>query len=357
MSLSNIAMRHKHGSPSSPPPHVSDRVLLAQRIGEDRLVIADDIVARVGNDRVTALLLRTLVVTVAKSIETSDPDVVLHWGRLARGAHSPHVVLEMISIACDVAAEYAERLCDDLSTVLVFLELVQEHAREALLVTEPVLAPGELHRPIIESVLAMLRARDESTCTHSRATGLWCRRLANGLGLSTSVTDRIVKAGVLHDIGKIATPDVILLKAGPLDSDEWTVMRQHAAFGGEILAQIPSLAQYAPLVRAHHERLDGNGYPDGFSGDVIPFEARVVAVADAFHAMVSHRPYRRALSYGAAITLLGQGRGTQWDPEVVDAMVTVAAAARNQSADADLASISEYGPPAPSAASAKSRAG
>ncbi len=98
-------------------------------------------------------------------------------------------------------------------------------------------------------------------------------------------------------------------------------MRQHAAFGGEILAQIPSLAQYAPIVRAHHERVDGSGYPDGFAGDLIPFEARVVAVADAFHAMVSDRPYRRAFSYGAAITLLGQGRGTQWDAEVVDAMV------------------------------------
>ncbi len=131
-------MRHQHGSSSS--SHVSDRVRLARRIGDDRIVIADDIVARVGNDRVTPLLLRTLVVTIAKSIETTDPDVVLHWGRMARGAHSPHVVLEMISIACDVAGEYAERLCDDLSSVLVFLEVAQEHAREALLVAEPVLA-------------------------------------------------------------------------------------------------------------------------------------------------------------------------------------------------------------------------
>ena len=357
MSLPNIAMRHKHGSTPSPSPHVPDRVSLARHLGDDRVAIAENIVERVGSDRVTALLLRTLVVTVAKSLESADMDVVLHWGRMARGAHSPHVVLEMISIACDVAAEYAERLCDDLSTVLVFLELVQEHAREALLISEPVLSPDEMHRPVIESVLAMLRARDEATCTHSRATGLWCRRLANGLGLTTSVTDRIVKAGVLHDIGKIATPDAILLKAGPLEADEWALMKQHASFGGEILAQIPSLAQYAPIVRAHHERVDGSGYPDGFTGEVIPFEARVVAVADAFHAMVSDRPYRRALSYGAAITVLGQGRGTQWDGEVVDAMVSVAASARNRSADADLASVSEYGPAAPSAPSVQTLAG
>ncbi len=334
-----------------------DRVNLARCIGDERIAIAEDIAARVGNGRVTALLVRTLIVTIAKAVETTDPDVVLHWARMARTAHAPHAVLEMISIACDIAAEYAERMCDDLSTVLVFLEVVQEHAREALTIGEPVLSQDEMHRPIIESVLAMLRARDEATCAHSRATGLWCRRLANGLGLTTAVTDRIVKAGVLHDIGKIATPDAILLKAGPLDAGEWGIMQQHAAFGGEILAQIPSLAQYAPIVRAHHERIDGNGYPDGFAGEVIPFESRVVAVADAFHAMISDRPYRPALSYGAAITVLGEGRGTQWDAEVVDAMVTVAASARNRSADADLAPLSEFGPVAPASQSTQTLAG
>jgi HD-GYP domain-containing protein (c-di-GMP phosphodiesterase class II) len=350
-------MRHQHGSSPSPSLHVSDRVNLARCIGDERIAIAEAIAARVGNGRVTALLVRTLIVTIAKAVETTDPDIVLHWARMARGAHSPHAVLEMVSIACDVAAEYAERLCDDLSTVLVFLEVVQEHAREALTIGEPVLSSDEMHRPVIESVLAMLRARDEATCAHSRATGLWCRRLANGLGLTTAVTDRIVKAGVLHDIGKIATPDSILLKAGPLDAGEWAIMQQHAAFGGDILAQIPSLAQYAPIVRAHHERIDGNGYPDGFAGEVIPFEARVVAVADAFHAMVSDRPYRPALSYGAAITALGEGRGTQWDAEVVDAMVTVAASARSRSADADLAALSEFGPVMPSSHSAQTLAG
>jgi HD-GYP domain-containing protein (c-di-GMP phosphodiesterase class II) len=357
MSPPNIVMRHQHGSTPSLSLHVPDRVSLARLLGDDRVTIAENIVARVGNDRVTSLLLRTLIVTIAKSIETTDPDVVLHWGRMARGAHSPHVVLELISIACDVAAEYAERLCDDLSTVLVFLEVVQEHAREALMIAEPVMSSDEMHRPIIESVLAMLRARDEATCAHSRATGLWCRRLANGLGLTTGVTDRIVKAGVLHDVGKIATPDAILLKAGPLDAREWAIMQQHAAFGGEILAQIPSLAQYSPIVRAHHERIDGRGYPDGFAGELIPFEARVVAVADAFHAMISDRPYRAALSYGAAIAVLGEGRGTQWDAEVVDAMVIVAASARSRSADADLAPLSEYGPVAASSPTAQTLAG
>ena len=191
-------------------------------------------------------------------------------------------------------------------------------------------------RATIEAVLAMLRARDEATCVHSRATGMWCRRLAETLGLSGSLTDRIVLAGVLHDVGKIATPDEILLKAGPLDAAEWAIMRQHAVFGAEILADIPSLAQYAPIVRSHHERVDGTGYPDGLAGEAILFEARVIAVADAFHAMISDRPYRATRSFGTAVAVLREGSGTQWDPEVVAAMVSTAAAARNRSADASI---------------------
>jgi putative nucleotidyltransferase with HDIG domain len=165
---------------------------------------------------------------------------------------------------------------------------------------------------------------------------MWCRRLAETLGLAGVMTDRIVLAGVLHDVGKIATPDEILLKTGPLDAAEWAIMRQHAVFGAEILADIPSLAQYAPIVRSHHERVDGSGYPDGLAGEAILFEARVIAVADAFHAMISDRPYRAALSFGTALAVLREGSGTQWDPEVVAAMVTSAAAARNRSADASI---------------------
>src|SRR5947209_12367158 len=99
----------------------------------------------------------------------------------------------------------------------------------------------------------MLKARDEATCAHSHATGAWCRRLAEAMGLSAATTDVVVKAGVLHDIGKIATPDAILFKAGPLDAAEWAVMQKHAEFGADILAELPALALYAPIVRAHHE--------------------------------------------------------------------------------------------------------
>jgi putative nucleotidyltransferase with HDIG domain len=143
------------------------------------------------------------------------------------------------------------------------------------------------------------------------------------------MTDTVVKAAILHDIGKIGTPDEILFKAGPLDEREWVTMREHADFGAEILTELPALAQYAGIVRAHHERWDGTGYPNGLRGEEIPFEARVVAVADAFHAMISRRPYRDAISQRDAMEILRAGAGTQWDPVVTAAMLDVLDAPRN----------------------------
>jgi putative nucleotidyltransferase with HDIG domain len=133
--------------------------------------------------------------------------------------------------------------------------------------------------------------------------------------------DFIALCALLHDIGKVSTPDSVLLKPGPLSSDEWDVMRDHAAAGARVLNQIPSLQRCAIVVRAHHERFDGSGYPDGLIGTTIPFEARVVAVADAFHAMISERPYRQPIAPRQALEILREGRGSQWDPAVVDAML------------------------------------
>ena len=149
------------------------------------------------------------------------------------------------------------------------------------------------------------------------------------MGLSAATTDIVVKSGVLHDIGKIATPDSILFKPGPLTEHEWIEMQKHAEFGAEILGELPALAPFAPIVRAHHERWDGKGYPYGLKGEQIPFEARVVAVADAFHAMISNRPYRPAIAQREAMEILREGRGTQWDAEVVDAMIAMLDAPRN----------------------------
>jgi putative nucleotidyltransferase with HDIG domain len=325
-----------HPTDEHTDPMMGSRLAFARALYANRSILADAVGERLTHEpgRGAALIVRTLVAAMTKAVETADPQVIVHWAQMARGAHCRSDVSEAIVAVCNAAIELS-RLQEDAGMLLCLVEIIKVKAQEALTLRsgDPV---AKEDRATIEAVLAMLRARDEATCVHSRATGMWCRRLAETMGLSGSLTDRIVLAGVLHDVGKIATPDEILLKAGPLDADEWAIMRQHAVFGAEILADIPSLAQYAPIVRSHHERVDGTGYPDGLAGEGILFEARVIAVADAFHAMISDRPYRTARSFGTALAVLREGSGTQWDPEVVAAMVATAATARNRSTDASI---------------------
>ena len=176
---------------------------------------------------------------------------------------------------------------------------------------------------IVTSLLSSLEARDLASSDHSRAVGVWSGRLAKTLGLSEQQQAIAVLAGMLHDIGKIATPSELLLKPGALTEDEWEVMRAHAPIGGKMLERLPSLRQFAPIVRAHHERVDGNGYPDRLAGAEIPMIARVVAVSDSFHAMISKRPFRQPIPVPLALGELRRGAGTQWDAAVVAAMLSI----------------------------------
>ncbi len=309
------------------------RAALARRLIETRIEVADTVLARLGprsSGQTSALIVRSLVSALGQSLDAAGPEPVVAWARMAHCAYALPIIHDLVATGCDVAAGEGERLDLDFSALLVFLEIVKANVAEAF-----PLAPGPRYESpnratngVIEGVLAMLKARDEATCAHSQATGAWCRRLSEAMGLSATTTDVVVKAGVLHDIGKIATPDAILFKDGPLSDDEWAVMRTHAEFGAAILAALPALAPFAPIVRAHHERWDGHGYPFGLKGEQIPFEARVVAVADAFHAMISNRPYRPAIAQREAMDILREGRGTQWDAEVVDAMIAMLDAPR-----------------------------
>ena len=138
------------------------------------------------------------------------------------------------------------------------------------------------------------------------------------------VTDEILLAGILlHDVGKIFTPKEILFKPGPLSDEGWRIMRRHPVDGAEILEQIPELAEMAKIVRYHQEAYDGSGYPDGLKGDEIPIGARIATVVDAFDAMVTDRPYRKGMTVEKAVEELKRNRGTQFDPNVVDAMIAL----------------------------------
>jgi response regulator RpfG family c-di-GMP phosphodiesterase len=140
--------------------------------------------------------------------------------------------------------------------------------------------------------------------------------------------DEVARAAELHDVGKIAVPDAILDKPGPLDPVEWSFMRRHPLIGERILLEAPALRPVARLVRSSHERWDGGGYPDGLREDEIPLGARVVAVCDAFNAMTTERPYRQLVTEEDALMELRSCAGSQFDPMVVEAFCRVIARER-----------------------------
>jgi HD-GYP domain-containing protein (c-di-GMP phosphodiesterase class II) len=154
---------------------------------------------------------------------------------------------------------------------------------------------------------------------HIDDVALLARGVGRRLGLRAHELHEAVRAAELHDIGKMAIPDALLSKPGPLDAAEWEFMRQHTVIGERMLHMAPALEGVARLVRWSHERIDGAGYPDGLAGDEIPLGARIVAVCDAFGAMTSDRPYRTAGSADEAVAELLRHAGTQFDPEVVAA--------------------------------------
>jgi len=169
-----------------------------------------------------------------------------------------------------------------------------------------------------------LDRRDPGTVRHSLTVGRLAEQTGRHLGWSAERVERVRAAGVLHDIGKLGIPDAILLKPDALDRDEWQEIRRHPEIGARILEHA-NLADIARWVRAHHEHLDGGGYPAGLAGAAIPAEARVLAVADAYEAMTADRPYRASIGPDAAEAELRRAAGTQFDPEIVHALIAALA--------------------------------
>lgn len=155
---------------------------------------------------------------------------------------------------------------------------------------------------------------------HSHLTSLWALRLARQMGLREDEIQNICLAGKIHDVGKAVVSREILVKPGPLTVSEWQIIKQHPAYGAVLLEPSRNLRKLQPMVRWHHERFDGNGYPDGIEGNEIPLGARILAVVDAFSTMISGRAYRDPISTDAALKELLRCRGTQFDPNVVDKM-------------------------------------
>ncbi len=178
----------------------------------------------------------------------------------------------------------------------------------------------EAYDSTLENLMTALDLRDVETFGHSRSVAKYTTVLAQALGIKDKETlDNVKKGALLHDVGKIAIPDVILKKNGPLSDMEWDKIRLHPSLGYGLIKEVKLVREVGNIILCHHERFDGSGYPKGLKSNAIPKEARIFALADALDAITSHRPYRRRRDFDAARQEIEAGSGTQFDPEVVRA--------------------------------------
>jgi putative two-component system response regulator len=210
-------------------------------------------------------------------------------------------------------------------------ELETEVRRRTLEIQETnkklAIAHEKLRGASLETIFRLSRAaefKDEDTGAHIISMSRISARLAEKLKLPTATVESILYASPMHDIGKIGIPDRILLKNGPLNDEEWPIMRLHTIYGGKILenSDIGFLRLGEVIALTHHEKIDGTGYPNGLKGNEIPLAGRIVAVADVFDALMSRRPYKKAFSVEQAVEIIREGRGKHFDYDVVDAFMS-----------------------------------
>jgi diguanylate cyclase (GGDEF)-like protein/putative nucleotidyltransferase with HDIG domain len=230
---------------------------------------------------------------------------------LAFGWDAHYARIALVTIACAVIGLYVPALVRRALTEEN--QLAEKRQREL----------EESYLSTIEALAAALDAKDRHTEDHSRETAALARAVGRRLGLADEKLRFLEYAALLHDIGKIGIPGYVLNKPGPLDAEEMAIMREHPVIGERIVASVPFLAQIRPIVRAEHERWDGKGYPDGLLGDDIPVEARIIHACDAFQAMSSERPYRKALPRDRILDELRSQSGKQFDPSVAAALLQV----------------------------------
>jgi HD-GYP domain-containing protein (c-di-GMP phosphodiesterase class II) len=224
---------------------------------------------------------------------------------------------------CCLSHEPMPELRDrDVQFLKVLAQLVAHQVEEDARVRE--LRRLEMAAGNVSALLVALAARDGYTEQHSTAVVDLALAVGRRLGLDSAALADLEHAALLHDIGKIGVPDAILGKPGTLDATEWVEMRRHPQIGEAIVASMPALSHLAPVIRAEHERWDGGGYPDGLVGRQIPLAARIVFACDAYHAMISDRPYRAALPREEAIAEIERNAGTQFDPDAAAATIAVA---------------------------------
>ena len=268
---------------------------------------------------------------------------------LLRQAKSLHPDLEVIVITGYASLEssleamrqgaydYLLKPFDDISILVEKVRRAGEKtelARERRQLFDQVLASNrelqKAHQAIkrsyiqtLTSMITALEARDAYTRGHSERVARLTEAIARAMGLRGARLDNLVDAARLHDIGKIGIREQVLNKPGRLTAEEYEHIKQHPEIGARIIGQMEAYAELVPFIRHHHERIDGKGYPQGLSGNEIPLEARIIAVADTFDAMTSARPYRKPRELGTALRVMRECAGTQLDAEMVKIFLSI----------------------------------
>jgi diguanylate cyclase (GGDEF)-like protein/putative nucleotidyltransferase with HDIG domain len=300
------AINAEHGYPVGDVVLVEIGRLIAERTR------AHDLACRMAGDEFALLLPETDTAAARQAVER----ILIDMEALEAG---PGGVTASIGVAELGAGESAERLMASAGRAL-------EDARRAGGGRVAVYAGGggaaePGNGDVVAALASALQERDRYTSDHSETLVDVAGRIAEALALDAREVEQVRTAALLHDIGKVGIPDEILHKRGPLDDREWEMMRQHPVIGERILRAIPGLGTVARIVRHEHERWDGAGYPDGLAGDAIPVGSRIILACDAYHAMTSDRPYRTAMPHADALNELTLHAGSQFDPDVVEALV------------------------------------
>jgi hypothetical protein len=257
-------------------------------------------------------IVNELIVVGAITLTSKENPWSVFW-RLSRSALVPEFSLAMVGIVFAILYHVSPITAAFIIVPVMFsLRAFESVAR--------------LTKETVEAVLKMaehLDYRDTNTYEHSQRLADLTRRLATSLELTPEYVDEIVLASRVHDLGKIGISNEILLKQGPLTPEEAQIMSQHPVIGSQILSSYSMFHASVPIVRHHHERWDGRGYPDGLAGERIPIGARIIAIADSFDAMTADRPYRKGLSVDEAVERLKAGMGTQYDPKLCAAFIQI----------------------------------
>jgi putative nucleotidyltransferase with HDIG domain len=291
---------------------------------DDLTTIAMSSISPTERSLIVQLLARSFVQAYARALLESQPRTLADWvGRMCDAHTDVPAVPRLFEGACRSLEAFLSRngVSDAQREQMLGIERaisqVVRKPRAGLTAASESLDETDA---AINSLVMRLERADPLTAEHSRAVAAWCTRLARRLSLSEREALHVARCGMLHDVGKIATPLDILRAPRNLTSGEWVIMREHTIAGEQLVLDSPLATDYTVAVRSHHERLDGRGYPDGMDGAKIPIAVRIVTVADSFNAMIGRRPYRPAMPPGLALAELAGHSGTQFDPEIVNAM-------------------------------------